>query len=187
MKKLKWLVAGVLMAGMAFLMIAADNTYRPGWYDDKGFTASDMVQFVIDSSTTAGDQIKRFTVTVPVTMLSAGEDTVWTQLFTVPTGQTITIEEVRLSAHTELSGTNDSTWASLLYYTGSPTSALDTMVAMFPTDADSAAYDDTTLTLILVDSVFTAGDIVTFWAINLKGAATGGEGAAISILGRLDE
>lgn len=188
MRKLfTWLTVGAFIVCVGLMTMAADNTYRPGYYDDLGFTASDMVQFVIDSSTTAGDQIKRETVTVPITMASSGEDTVWTQLLTVPTSQTITVEEIRLASHTEVSVTNDSAWSSILYYTGSTTSALDTAVAQFPTDADSAAYADTVLSLTLVDSVFTAGDIITFWQMNLSAAGTGGEGAAVTILFRRDE
>lgn len=188
MKKLfTWLTVGAFVLSMSLLSMSADDTYRPGWYDDKGFTASDMVQFVIDSSTTAGSQIKRETMTVPVVLATASATTAWTQLFTVPTGQTITIEEILLSAHTEVIGSNDSAWSSIVYYTGSPTSGLDTVVATFNSDSDSATYADTILTLTMIDSVFTAGDIVSFYQNNVNGAATAGVGAAITLLFRRDE
>ena len=200
MKFLKLTMIAVIVSFIghsAYEAWAVDATAHIRAYADQGRTAGYVTNIgltaVLDAdgnygiSTDVRYQLQRKTVTVPVTMLSAGEDTVWTQLMTVPTGQTITIEEIRLAAHTEVSGTDDSSWSEILYYTGSATSALDTVVARFPTDADSADYADTTLSLTLIDSVFTAGDILTFWQINLKGAATGGEGAAISIRYRLDE
>ena len=195
MKKL--LLTGFLIAILGVNAHAIDSTKHIRKYSDQGRSAGYVVNqglnAVFDADDTKGItttnryQLQREVITVPVTMLSAGEDTVWTQLLTVPTGQTITIEEIRLAAHTEVAGSNDSSWSSILYYTGAATSVLDTAVAQFPTDADSAAYGDTVLSLTLVDSVFTAGDIITFWQMNLKGAATGGEGAAITILYRRDE
>lgn len=197
LKKLVLLAIVAMVLLMASPLYAIDSTKHIRIYADQGYSAGYLVneglKAVFDAdgnqmiSTTTRFQLQRKTMTIPVTMASAGEDTVWTQLFTVPTGQTITVEEIRLAAHTEVSGNNDSSWSSILYYTGSATSALDTAVAQFPTDADSAAYADTTLALTLVDSIFTAGDIVTFWQMNLEGAGTGGEGAAISIKYRMDE
>jgi hypothetical protein len=185
--KMKLLLCVFLIVAVgAMSLMAADNTKRPHWYSDRGYTLSDMLIFGIDSSTVSGYQLKRRILPVPIVMASSGEDTVWTQLFTVPTGQTITITEAILSAHIEASGTNDSCWGSILYYQADG-STLDTAVARFAVDGDSLAYDDTTYTMTLVDSVFTAGMIVTWWQENQKGAVTGGEGAAVTMKILIDE
>jgi hypothetical protein len=191
----KYIMFALLMMVGTPLLLAVDSTYHIRVYSDQGrsagYTVNEGLTSVLDAdgnygiSTANRYQLARRVKSVPVTLATAGEDTTWTQLLTVPAGQTITITEILLSAHTELSGNNDSCWASVLYEHDDNT--LDTCVAMFPTDADSIAYDDTVYTLTLVDSVFTAGEILTLWNITLENAATGGEGAAITIEYLLDE
>jgi hypothetical protein len=190
MKKMiiKSMMAAATIGLIGLFVMAADNTYRPGWYDDLGFTASDMVGFVIDSSTTTGYQIKRRTMTVPIDTEDAGIDTIWTQLFTVPAGQTYTVTEMVLSAHTEGDEATDTLHCGIYYYQGTAKATLDTAVAQFCVDDDSTiVYADTIYTMTLIDSVFTAGDIVTCWWMGPGGAMTGGEGAAITIEYIIDE
>lgn len=186
---MKWIKATLISAVLIvaiFLIAQGGRVESVDFYATYGWTASEMVQIVIDSSTTIGYEIKRDVMTAQITMASTGEDTVWSQLFTVPAGQTITVEEMNLSAHIEAVGTNDSCWGSILYYQADG-STLDTAVARFPVDGDSLAYDDTVYTMTLVDSVFTGGMIVTWWQENQKGAVTGGDGAAVTIKYRLSE
>lgn len=186
---MKWIKATLIPIGLIvilFMVTQAGRVEHVNYYATYGWTASEMMQIVVDSSTTIGYEIKRDVMTAQITMASAGEDTVWSQLFSVPTGQTITVEQMDLSAHIEASGTNDSCWGSILYYQADGTT-LDTAVARFAVDADSLAYDDTVYTMTLVDSVFTAGMIITWWQENQKGAVTGGEGAAVTIKYRLSE
>ena len=186
---MKWIKATLIPIGLIFLvfLIAHAGRVKPvNFYVTYGWTASEMLQIVVDSSTTVGYELKRDVMSPQITMASTGEDTVWSQLFTVPAGQTITVEEMILSARIEASGTNDSCWGSILYYQADG-STLDTAVARFPVDADSLAYDDTVYTMTLVDTVFTGGMIVTWWQENQKGAVTGGDGAAVTIKYRLSE
>lgn len=196
---MKKLILGILTVVVASgILMATDSSKRIAELSSQGFSAGYLVNngmtALLAADGTAGIdtanryQLQRKSMTVPITLASAGEDTVWTQLFTVPAGMTFYLEEILLSAHTEVSGTNDSSWGQILYYNmSSGASVLDTLVARFANDADSATYNDTTLSLTIVDATITAGDIVTFWQDNQKGAATGGEGAAITIRYRQDE
>lgn len=197
MKKLVLLAIIAMALLMASPLYAIDSTKHIRIYADQGHSAGYLVneglKAVFDAdgkqmiSTTNRFQLQRKVMSVPVVLATASATTAWTQLFTVSTGQTITVEEILLSAHTEVIGSNDSAWSSIVYYTGSPTSGLDTVVATFNSDSDSATYADTILTLTMIDSVFTAGDIVSFYQDNVDGAATAGVGAAITIKFRLDE
>ena len=93
MKKiLTWISAGILITVVAFLLIAADTTRRPHWYHDVGFTAGDMVGFVIDSSTVVGDQLKRRVINIPLSsgaVVDTVTDSTWTHLLTVPVDKSI--------------------------------------------------------------------------------------------------
>ncbi len=172
----KFLSIFVIVAFMAGISFSADNTKRPGYYDDKGYSASEMVGFVLDSSTVAGNQLKRRVNLVPITLITAGEDSLETAVMGVPTGQAVTITGLFLTAFTEISGSNDSAWAEILWYNAG---TLDTMVARFAIDADSADYDNNLLELTRIDSVLAAGDAVFWRTIALEGAATGAVGPGL--------
>lgn len=188
MKFKSLLSAFLIVAVGAFILMAADNTKRPGWYNDRGYTLSDMLIFGIDSSTVSGNQIKRRTLHIPIGTVDAGIDTIWTQLFTVPTGQTYTVTEMLLSAHIEGDEATDTLHCGIYYYLGEAKGTLDTAVAQFCVDNDSAiVYADTIYTMTLVDSVFTAGDIVTCWWMGPGGAMSAGDGTTITIEFLIDE
>lgn len=189
MKKiLTWILTGILITVMGFLLMAADNTRRPHWYHDVGFTASDMVGFVIDSSTTIGYQLQREILHVPLTTTAAGVDTLVDQILAVPSGQTITIEEINLSAHTEIDEATDTLHIQIVRYSGTVKATMDTIVASLVVDDDSATvYADTIFTMTLVDSVLTAGDIIQAWLMAPGGAVTGGDGAGLTIKYRRNE
>jgi hypothetical protein len=192
-----FLIAITIVGVSAFVLMATDTSKRPGYYDDRGYTVGQMMLEFIDSTTyddsiahagltglfatptgnAVAKQLERRVKTVPISTVSATADTLWTQLFTVPAGQTITVTEMLLSAHLEGEEANDSLYMSILYYTGAATSALDTAVAQFSVDNDSAVvYADTIYTLTMIDSVFTAGDIVTCWWMGLNGGINGSHG-----------
>lgn len=185
MKKiLIWISTGILVTVMAFLLMAADNTRRPHWYHDWGFTASDMVEFVIDSSTTIGTQLKRHVNARTVELNTIGEDSLETCVWGAPTGYTATITGLFLTAFTEVSGSNDSVWAEILWYNAG---TLDTMVAKFPIDADSANYDNNLLELTRIDSSLAAGDVIFWRTMALEDSAQSAVGAALIIEYTLDE
>lgn len=145
MNSLKWLLAGVLIAGAAFLFIAADNTKRPGYYDDLGFTAGDMVGFVIDSSTTTGYQLKRVVIStaLDVTEASGGTaDSDYTVIWTCPAGVTLSIDSVFLWALTEgdVDGDTPGGFRINVRYYDLSAAAYDTLVNDV-CDKESLAYD----------------------------------------------
>jgi hypothetical protein len=195
----KWILPAILIAVVgAVTLYAVDATYHLRTYADQGRSAGYVVNegltSVLDAdgnygiSTANRYQLERRTMTIPIGTTDAGVDTVWTQLFTVPAGQTITVTEMVLSAHTEGDEATDTLHCSVLYYSGTAKATLDTAVAQFCVDNDSTiVYADTIYTMTLVDSVFTAGDIVSCWWMGPGGAMTEGEGAAITIEYLLDE
>ena len=185
--KMKSLLSAFLIVAIgAMVLMAADNTKRPHWYSDRGYTLSDMLIFGIDSSTVSGYQLKRRVITVPVTLQSAAADTVKNPLLVVPSGQTITVTEAILTASVEVvNAAGDSSFGGILYYHDDKT--LDTCVAQFNDEANTIAYDDTIFTMTIIDSIFTAGEILYFWQMNHRLAATAAEGAAVTLKYRLDE
>jgi hypothetical protein len=167
------LIIATLVFGSYLMTMSADNTYRPGWYDDKGFTLSQMLVQGIDSSTVSGYLIKRRTATVPLTLTTAAAgDTFYCPLLTVPAGMTFTVESITLTAAVEATGVavalGEITYTKIV----ADTTALDTVVAKIEMDADSAiVYADTVYTMTLLDSVFTAGSIISWHQYN-EGACT---------------
>lgn len=183
--KMKFLISVFLIVAIgATALMAADNTKRPHWYSDRGYSLSQMLVFGIDSSTVSGYQLKRRVNTVPITLVTAGEDSLESCVLGVPTGYSATITGLYLTAFAELSGSNDSAWAEILWYNAG---TLDTMVARFPIDADSADYDNNLLELTRIDSSLAAGDVIFWRTIALEGAATGAVGAALVVEWLLDE
>jgi len=180
-KWFKWLIVPVLVTGFVGYAMSADNSRLITQMAGEGRTADYLVNNVYDSSTVAGYKMQRRVATIPLTTTSAGVDTVWNQLFTVPTGKTITITKMLLSSHLELDEATDSLHLQVCYYSGTAKATLDTAVAAFCIDNDSAiVYADTIYTMTLIDSVFTAGDIVSSWIMAPGGAISVGDGAAIT-------
>ena len=101
---------------------------------------------------------------------------------------TYTVESIALSAHVEIDEATDTLHLQIAYYDGTAKATLDTVVAKFCIDNDSAiVYADTIYTMTLLDTIFTAGDIVTSWLMAPGGAISAGDGAAITIKYREDE
>ena len=179
MKKwFKWLIVPVLVTGFVGYAMSADNSRLITQMTGEGRTADYLVNNVYDSSTVAGYKMKRKVNTVPIALVTAGEDSLETCVFAVPTGQSAIITGLFLTSYTEVSGNNDSVWAVVLWYNAT---ALDTMVARFAIDADSANYDNNLLELTRIDSVLAAGDMV-FWRTEaFEGAAVGAVGASLVV------
>lgn len=188
---MKWIKATLIPIGLIvliFLIAHAGRVQQVNYYATYGWTASEMMQIVVDSSTTIGYEIKRDIMHVPLTTTSAGVDTVVDQLFAVPAGQTLTIEEINLSAHTEIDEATDTLHIQIVRYGGTVKATLDTVVASLVVDDDSSTvYADTIFTMTLVDSVFTAGDILQAWLMAPGGAISAGDGAGLTIKYRIAE
>ena len=183
--KMKFLISVFLIVAIgATALMAADNTKRPHWYSDRGYSLSEMLVFGIDSSTVSGYQLKRRVNTVPITLITAGADSLESCVYAAPPGYTSTITGLFLTAFTEISGANDSVWGVVLWYNAG---TLDTMVAPLWIDADSADYDKNLLELTRVDSVLAAGDVIFWQTVAWDGAATGAVGAALVVESLLDE
>jgi hypothetical protein len=101
---------------------------------------------------------------------------------------TMTIEEINLSAHTEIDEATDTLHIQIVRFLGTLKGTMDTVVASLVVDDDSTTvYADTIFTMTLVDSVFTEGDVLQAWLMAPGGAITGGDGAGLTIKYRLDE
>ncbi len=188
MKWIKAILIPIVLIAAIFLIADAGRVEQVNFYSTYGWTAAEMTQIVIDSSTTIGYEIKRDIMHVPLTTTSAGVDTVVDQLFAVPAGQTLTIEEINLSAHTEIEEATDTLHIQIVRYSGTAKATLDTVVASLVVDNDSATvYADTIFTMTLVDSVFTGGDILQSWLMAPGGAISEGDGAGLTIKYRLSE
>lgn len=201
MSKLKWLAILIclLMTSSAWgQRMAHDTTMHTSYYAtygwrfaaamkhavDRSAIPESLVQHVLDNAGTARNQLQRRVNTVPITLVTSGEDSLESCVLGVPTGYTATITGLYLTAFTEVSGNNDSAWAEVLWYNAG---TLDTMVARFPIDADSANYDNNLLELTRIDSSLAAGDVIFWRTIALEGAATGAVGAALVVEYLLDE
>ncbi len=178
MKWIKATLIPIVLIVTIFLIAHAGRVEQVNYYATYGWTAAEMMQIVIDSSLTTGFQLKRHLNAVPITLVTAGEDSLESCVFGAPVGYTATITGLHLTAFTELSGSNDSAWAEVLWYNAG---TLDTMVARFAIDADSANYDNNLLELTRIDSSLAAGDVIFWRTIALEGAATGAVGAALVV------
>lgn len=196
--KLAMLAVIVSFIGQSAYVWAVDATAHIRTYADQGRSAGYVTNVgltaVLDAdgnygiSTDVRFQLQRKVMHVPLTTTSAGVDTLVDQLFAVPSGQTITIEEINLSAHTEIDEATDSLHIQIVRYLGTAKGTQDTIVAPLVVDNDSlTVYADTIFTMTLLDSVFTAGDIVQAWLMAPGGAISGGDGAGLTIKYRLDE
>lgn len=191
MKKITWISTGILITVMAFLLIAADTTRRPHWYHDWGFTAGDMVGFVIDSSTVVGDQLKRRAINVPLSsgaVVDTVTDSTWTHLLTVPAAKTIVLKTARLATRVEpdMNGAAKSVIFHFLWYDNSG-STLDTVATKFHIDKDSVAFDNAPLAITRLDSNFAAGDILWAMIYNDSTLTVAPEGMGITLEYLLDE
>ena len=200
MKFLKLTMIAVIVSviGHSAYVWATDATAHIRSYADQGRSAGYVVNVgltaVLDAdgnygiTTTNRFQLQRKVMVVPLTSTTAGVDTTVDQVFTVASGQTITIEEINLSANVELDEATDSLHLQIVRYLGTAKATMDTIVAPVVVDNDSTnVYADTIFTLTLVDSVFTAGDIVYAQLLAPGGAISAGEAVALNIKYRLDE
>lgn len=198
MKKLVLLAIVAMVLLMASPLYAIDSTFHIRTYSDQGHSAGYIVnqglQAVLDAdgnygiTTTFRYQLQRKVMHVPLSTTAAGVDTLVDQLFAVSSGQTITIEEINLSAHTEIDEATDTLHIQIVRFLGTAKGTMDTVVASLVVDDDSSTvYADTIFTMTLVDSVFTAGDILQAWLMAPGGAISGGDGAGLTIKYRLDE
>ncbi len=197
MKKL--LLIGIAVAVLSIgIVYATDNTKHIRKYSDQGRSAGYVVNqgltAVLDADgdqgilTTNRYQLQRKVLVTPLTATSAGVDTVVDQMLTVPSGQTITIEEINLSANVEMNEATDSLYLQIIRFSGSAKATFDTIVASVDVDdGGSAVYADTIFTLTLIDSVLTAGDILYANLMAPGGAISAGEAVALTMKYRLDE
>lgn len=198
MKKLVLLAIIAMALLMTSPLYAIDSTFHIRTYSDQGHSAGYIVnqglQAVFDAdgnygiTTTNKFQLQRKVIVTPLTSTTAGVDTTVDQILTVPSGQTITIEEINLSANVELDEATDSLHLQIVRYSGTAKATMDTVVAPIVVDNDSTnVYADTIFTLTLVDSVFTAGDILYAQLLAPGGAISAGEAVALTTKYRLDE
>lgn len=201
MKFLKLTMIAVIVSFIghsAYEAWAVDATAHIRAYADQGRTAGYVTNVgltaVLDAdgnygiTTDVRYQLQRKVMVTPLTSTTVGVDTTVDQMFTVSSGQTITIEEINLSANVELDEATDSLHLQIVRYSGTAKATMDTIVVPIVVDNDSTnVYADTIFTLTLVDSVFTAGDIVYAQLLAPGGAISAGEAVALTTKYRLDE
>lgn len=192
-----------LMAIMAIFLVlgclpatAADNTKRVSTYDDLGYTADNVVQFVIDSSTLAGDQIKRriYIENIDFTNRYGATDSMYNMCIYVPPGSTrsFDIDSVYLYAWQE--GDIDSVqgifYLHLWAYDASA-AAWDTLVGSTCLDAESLAYGVTpylmTMNTTSYDGQLNPGDFVLARFFRSGPWVTEPKGLSLIFTGRYDE
>lgn len=200
MKFLKLTMIAVIVSFIghsAYEAWAVDATAHIRAYADQGRSAGYVTNIgmaaVLDAdgnygiSTDIRYQLARRAITVPVGMTSAAGDTFDAPIMVVPPGVTYAIESIQLSAAVEATGSGVARGQMVYHkWQGDTILVLDTLVAKFEMDADSAiVYGDTVYTMSYTDSSFIAGELI-FWRQFNSGASTI-EGSAVTILYRLDE